>query len=372
MKHAHIIPLAGGSVIGTMQALKTKPEYIASWEAFANNDQWTRKYLPNVPFHLLDTGIPKLPKVDLLTCVPPCSGLSNATTGTRGCQAPQNQHMINVAEFGMQQGTPVILIENAPMLYSQGGYEFFVRFVPIAEKYGYAIQLYKTSTILHGLPQNRVRTFVMLWKGGKQPILDWIDKPFTPLNKMKPDHGLKQYVQEGKGSDDELVGLLYKRFGGRQQLYDCIHSTRTAFTIAQEIGMQKQKFKTERYERLFRRAEFKGGLDVTPTFGNHHTNALMWKVTTYMLNPVEDRFMSIRELMNMMGLPKDYEEIPKRFMNHIFQNVPATTVQTLVTEIQAALDGKRQFKKVPFMRVNNIKQRIDSVGYTYNSLKYDE
>jgi site-specific DNA-cytosine methylase len=211
----------------------------------------------------------------------------------------------------------------------------------------------------------------MLWRGGRQPILDWIDRPYTPLNKWKPEHGLKQYVQEGRGSDDELVGLLYKLAGGREALYDCIYSTRTAFTIAQEIGLQKQKFKTERYEKLFRRAEYKAVLDVTPTFVIHHTNALMWKVTTYMLNPVEDRFMSIRELMSMMGLPKDYEEIPKRFMNHIFQNVPVTTVKTLVEEIVQALDNKRQFKKVPFMKVNNIKKQIDSTGYTYNSLKYE-
>lgn len=373
MKHAHIIPLAGGSVIGTSLALKSKPEYIASWEAFAKNDQWTKKYYPDVPFHLLDKGIPKgLPKVDILTCVPPCSGLSNATTGTRGCQAPQNQHMINVAEFGMQQKTPVILIENAPMLYSTGGYEFLLRFFPLIEKYNYSMQLIKTSTILHGLPQNRVRTFVVLWRGNKQAVLNWIDKPYVPLNEWPIERGEKQYVFPGKGSDDELVRLLYDHFGGRSKLYSNIQGPRTAFTMALELGYLNHRFKTPRYKKLFDRAKRKAVLDVTPVFVASHTNALMWKVTTYMLSPREDRFISIRELMSMMGLPKDYPEIPKRFMNHIFQNVPVTTVKTLVEEIAQGLDNKRDFVKVPFMRVNNIKKQIDSKAYTYNSLYYDK
>jgi hypothetical protein len=59
-------------------------------------------------------------------------------------------------------------------------------------------------------------------------------------------------------------------------------------------------------------------------------------------------------------------------MNHIFQNVPVTTVKTLVTEIANALDGKAEKIKLPFMRINNISQRVDSKGYTYKSLYLDQ
>lgn len=369
MKHAHIIPLVGGSVIGTKKALGTDPEYIASYEAFAKNDYYCKQYFKDIPFHLVDSGISKrLPKVDILTCVPPCSGLSNATTGTRGCQAPQNQHMLNVAEFGMQQKTPVILIENAPMLYSQGGYPFFIRFVPLAEKYGYSIQLYKTSTILHGLPQNRVRSFVMLFKGDKQPVLNWIKEPYVPLNQWPQEDGERVYP--GKGSDDDLVKCLYDHFGSRKKLYETIKGPRTSFTMIQELGL-KPTLTLDRYKRLFARAKHKAVLDVTPTFVNEYTNALMWKVTTYMLNPNADRFMSIRELMSMMGLPKDYPDIPKEKMNVIFQNVPVNTVATIVGELKSALESKRDWIKVPFMRTNNIKQQIESKAYTFKSLYYE-
>lgn len=368
MKHAHIIPLIGGSAIGTTQALKTQPEYIASWAAFGKNDKYCKEYFSkkDVPFYLVDNGYPKLPKVDILTCVPPCSGLSNATTGTRGCQAPQNIHMLNVAEFGMKQKTPAILIENAPSLYSQGGYEFFVRFIPLAKEYGYSIQLIKTSSILHGLPQNRVRTFIIFYRGDKLPVFNYIDTPYTPLSQWPIEDGVR--VWEGKGSEDELVARIYDKVGGRKELYKHLDRPRSAFGLALELDIAKKKFKTERYEKLFRRAEIKAVLDVTPTFVKDYTNALMWKVTTYMLHPTQDRFVSIRELMSMMGLPKDFKEIPFQDKNVIFQNVPTNTVKTVVTEIKAALEGKREWRKVPFMKVNNINKNIDSIGYTLDSL----
>ncbi|HJY23964.1 MAG TPA: DNA cytosine methyltransferase, partial [Hanamia sp.] len=199
MKHAHIVPLVGGAAIGASLALKSNPEYIASWEVFAKNDSFCREYFKNTPFHTIAAngktviredkyikGLDKLPRVDLITCVPPCSGLSTATPNTsRGCAAPQNEHMLKVAEFGMQTKTLVILIENAPTLYSKGGEEFAIKFLPLCKKYGYTMMLLKTSTILHGLPQNRVRSFCILYKGIKLPEFQWIKKPYKPLHEWR-------------------------------------------------------------------------------------------------------------------------------------------------------------------------------------------
>src|SRR5690606_10114524 len=145
---------------------------------------------------------------------------------------------------------------------------------------------------------------------------------------------------------------------------------RTSFNLVR--GSRLPKFKEPRYKKLFERAAYKAVLDVTPTFVRQYTNALMWKVTTYMIHPTLDRFISIRELMNMMGLPADYPEIPKNHMNVIFQNVPTTTVKTLVTEMREAMSGNREWVNVPFMRVNNINKQIDSKAYTLDSLLYED
>src|SRR5215216_4928027 len=100
MKHAAIIPLAGGAAIGASLALKRDPEYLASWPAFGKNDSYAQQYFKDVPFYEMTKRI-KLPKVDLITCVPPCSGLSTSTPShNRGCSAPQNQHMLAVAAAG--------------------------------------------------------------------------------------------------------------------------------------------------------------------------------------------------------------------------------------------------------------------------------
>ena len=40
-------------------------------------------------------------------------------------------------------------------------------------RYGYSCSLIKTSTLLHGIPQNRVRTFYFFWKSPTVPILDY-------------------------------------------------------------------------------------------------------------------------------------------------------------------------------------------------------
>jgi hypothetical protein len=154
-------------------------------------------------------------------------------------------------------------------------------------------------------------------------------------------------------------------------LYESLNRPTSAFTLARLLNLMYYPWKTPKYKKLFDRAKYKAVLDVTPTFVKEYTNALMWKSVTYMVHPTQDRFMSIRELMSMMGLPKDYPTVPRKDMNVIFQNIPVNTVATLSKEIGNALTKPKQYewKSVPFMRVNNIKQEVDSIGYTYESLK---
>jgi site-specific DNA-cytosine methylase len=208
----------------------------------------------------------------------------------------------------------------------------------------------------------------MLWKGKKQPILNWINEPYLPLDQWPEEDSERVYP--GKPSDDDLVAAIYKHYGSRRELYKTIDRPRTAFGLVNELGL-KPKLTSERYKKLFARYAHKAVLDVTPVFVKEYTNALMWKVTTYMIHPRKDRYISIRELMSMMGLPSDYPTLPRNQMNVIFQNVPVNTVSTLVSEIKAALEGKRLWVKYPFMRVNNIKQKVESKAYTLQSLNYE-
>lgn len=375
MKHAAIIPLAGGAAIGASLALGKPPEYMASWDVFSKNDRYAKNYYQDVKFIRLDDKENKkkgVPKVDIITCVPPCSGLSTSTPSTaRGCQAPQNQHMLKVAEKGMMGQTEVILIENAPTLYSRGGEPFAKRFIPLCKKYGYSMVLFLTSTILHGLPQNRKRSFVILYKGNRIP--DWeefaIKKDYTPLHKMKVELAAKSKLW--KPEEDELIFVLQEKLKCRNnrdlllkvaQLYH--DKPVTAWKVFIDCKF-KHRFKTAPYRYMQRTMEAGNGImDRSPYLVWDHCNALMWKSAHKMINPAEpSRQLNIRELMNLMGLPKDYKEIPAKDINVLFQNVPVNTVKTIVEAIKKQLSNKGLWIKPTesITRFNNIKQQFETL-----------
>lgn len=382
MKHAHIVPLVGGAAIGASLALQSNPEYIASWEVFAKNDAYCKEYFKHTPFYTIAANnktamnqdkkiisLNKLPRVDLITCVPPCSGLSTATPNTsRGCAAPQNEHMLNVAEFGMQTKTLVILIENAPTLYSKGGEEFAVKFLPLCKKYGYVMQLLKTSTILHGLPQNRVRSFCILYKGKQLPEFEWIKKPYKPLYDWKPVKN-SMPAKDWDPAEDEILDVIKKHVQAKSFgiMLDYIaaeydNNPVSAWKVFCDRKI-KHRFKTEPYRYMQRTMESGAGImDRSPYLVYDHCNALMWKSAHKMLNPAEpSRQFNIRELMNLMGLPKDFKEVPAKDVNVIFQNVPVNTVRTIVEGIEEQMTCGWTWHKPTeaIERINNIKQQIE-------------
>ena len=169
--HGHIIPLVGGSVVGTSVALGSEPEWIASWSSvFGANDQYCLQYMDKVPFYDFDEKQFPTSRVDIVTSLPPCAGLSmaNTTSGDkannpRGCSAPSNMHMYNAAEFAMQKILPkAIMVENAPTLYSKMGEEFAERINSLAQANGYTMSLVKTTQILDGIPLARMEANFIL------------------------------------------------------------------------------------------------------------------------------------------------------------------------------------------------------------------
>lgn len=359
MKHAALIPLVGGAAIGASLALDRPPEYLASWDTFAKNDSFCAQYFDKRIFRFDRWDTKQIrKKVDIVTCVPPCSGLSTATpSSARGCKAPQNEHMLKVAEIGMVDKTQWIVIENAPALYSQAGAPFAERFLPLCKKYGYTMLLYKTSTILHGLPQNRVRSFVILTKGDKVPNLEPVNLPYKPLYKWKRTDGTLS--SDWDPVNDEMVNVIDDKLGIENVVKILLDGPMSMWTIFNKHRL-KHKFKTKPYEYMQKTAATgQGIMDRSPILVNDYSNALMWKSAHRMLNPATDyaRQFSIRELMRLMGLPDSFEEIPRKDINVLFQNVPVNTVKTLVESIVSC---DHYFKpRVPIVRFNNIKQQYE-------------
>ena len=63
----------------------------------------------------------------------------------------------------------------------------------------------------------------------------------------------------------------------------------------------------------------KGYWDDSPRFFGDSFGALMSKTMFTAVHPDEDRFLNIREMMHLMGLPHDFEIDNVKNFNHIAQ-----------------------------------------------------
>jgi hypothetical protein len=72
-------------------------------------------------------------------------------------------------------------------------------------------------------------------------------------------------------------------------------------------------------------------------------------------HPDEDRFITYREAMTIMGLPDNFELVdanPKN-ANHICQNVPVQTATDMAGEVLAVLRGERQMVNTDYILQHN-------------------
>ena len=61
-----------------------------------------------------------------------------------------------------------------------------------------------------------------------------------------------------------------------------------------------------------------------------YIGAFVGAFPTMLTHPDEDRFLTIRECLSIMGLPEDFIlQGGKKNINHICQNVPVTTAQDM-------------------------------------------
>jgi site-specific DNA-cytosine methylase len=367
--HGHVIPLVGGSVLGATKALGKDPEWIASWGgAFGANDQYCLKYFDQVPYYELDEGQYPSQYVDIVSCLPPCAGLSGANTtrnlpngkNPRGCNAPSNIHMINGSEFAMTKIKPrAMIVENAPALYSKMGEEFAERINALAQRHGYTMSLVKTTSLNHGIPQERTRSFFFLWRGDKVPVLEPIKKPFVPFHK---------FLREGKFAKSNLVSkkpapstdplwqFIQTKYAGstKQDILARVASEKmvSVWDVIYKSGWLEEACKVVKDERMNRWLNYtlekkRRGLnimDASTKLAWHRVQAMMWKTMPVLMHPHEDRWLTTAEALALMGFPNDYAakvHIPTESSNVICQNVPACTAGDWVEEIVQALDGNR-------------------------------
>lgn len=391
MKHASIIPLIGGETIGVEEATGSPPSYMVSWRAFEKNDSHAVNYYRNnrgvdLPYHFLDEGDPSFSVgVDSVSSVCPCAGLS-ALSRSPGADNPANDWMYRAAEWVLDRVKPAVYWgENAPALMSASGEGVRNKLLAIAADKGYTCSFYRTKSSLHGLSQVRNRSFYFMWKGNRAPVFSRFERPPTdikdtllsatgnyqtePINQKTPsvDDPYYAYVlsEIGKGATHAKFVESYRGMPVRNNDVISViedtegHDLNTLLAWLKATGRDKGAAHVERI--ISKIAVGKGVMHRNTVLPKGVIGAFVSHYPYMLTHPVEDRYISYREAMTVMGLPQDFELLdPKRSVNHICQNVPVRVAADMASEVQACLGSpsEREWWEGTVMQ-NNLSGRVE-------------
>jgi len=321
------------------------------------------------PFDLKQLDNYKGGEIDLVCAVPVCSGLSGANTQDHGkLDSSKNNNLKFLTKYVLQSIKPkVYIFENAPGLYTNKGNLVREYLNDVAMANSYSVTYIKTDTNLHHNIQSRPRTFVIFWKGIAPPMLNY---------EQAKEAGVLEYLAKipkkaSQNSAEHILNdvtenlefkFLKKKFGPNWR--DTVERCRfKSFIIANKLSDEFYKFhedaklkahydycisKRAIQKGYFDRSFFSVGNEKFPTV--YHGNS--WSA----LHPKEDRCLTFREYMHLMGLPADFEYQHTRFTfgSVIGQNVPVGTAYFWINECKRVLENWPKAGELGIMFHDNI------------------
>lgn len=361
MKHASIVPLIGGETLGQMAAFGTRPDYLLSYSAFSSNDSHLVNYLKDVPYILLDKGGRHPHYVDVVNAVCPCAGLSSLSQSANS-DASANDWMVTTAKYVLEEMKPrVFWGENAPRFAGEMGKPIVKKLMDIAGDQGYTMSIYRTKSLLHGLSQVRERSFYFFWKSDRVPLFNYIhreNKRIEDAIREVPKNLTQSEVTNSKipSKDDPFYRYVLEKLEGGITHQDFVKKLTKSVDAMDWIESKTDYYQAKKwmeangYPKVAAKCQAIG--DKLAAGGNimrrssiipaNYIGAFVGHLPTNLTHPDEDRYITYREAMSLMGLPHDFELLdPRRNLNHICQNVPVTTARDMALEIKAVLDGER-------------------------------
>jgi site-specific DNA-cytosine methylase len=382
MKHASIIPLIGGETIASERAFGAPPEYFLSFEPFWSNDQHIVNYYNNeIPYHVLDKGERPSSKVDVVSSVCPCAGLSQLSHGY-GEDAPANDWMPKAAEYVLGELKPEVYWgENAPAFSGKIGTKVRNKLRAIGKENGYVMSSYRTRSLLHGIPQVRERAFYFFWKGDRIPLLNYFKEKHQPIEDLilgvKANSFMEVINKKTPSKDDPYYRFILEEIHGgvthrefstkilepmKARGNDALSYIELQGYNYDQVGewMGKNGYDREVEKCAKRKAKLEAGGNLMrrgTVVPKDYIGAFVGHYPTCLTHPVEDRYITYREAMSIMGLPENFELInPKKNVNHICQNVPVKTAQDMATEVREYLLGNRPTIKADYIYQHNHSQ----------------
>lgn len=363
--HASIVPLIGGETIGSEQAFGVKPEYFLSYEPFAANDSHCVNYYDGVPYYVLDKGERPNKSVDVVSSVCPCAGLSQLSHGF-GDHNENNKWMLITAEYVLGELKPKVFWgENAPGFAGRIGENVRNSLKKIGRENGYTMTVYRTKTLLHGGPQIRERSFYFFWKDKRTPLLNYYSRPYKKIEDVIlsiKSNSLMEPINKKTPSKDDLYykfilehihgGITHREFSKivepqkvrNSDVFSYIERMNYDYKQVGEWmgqnGYEKEVEKCNyRYEKLKNDGNIMRRGTIIP---KDYIGAFVGHYPTMLTHPIEDRYITYREGLSIMGLPEDFELLnasPKN-ANHMCQNVPVQTARDMATEVKKYLQNE--------------------------------
>lgn len=363
--HASIVPLIGGETIGSEMAFGKPPEYFMSYEPFwANDKHIVNHYNNEIPYYVLDKNQRPDKKVDVISSVCPCAGLSMLSHGF-GDHNENNKWMIETAKFVLEEMKPKVFWgENAPGFAGKIGKNIREQMYQIGRENGYVFTVYRTRSLLHGVPQIRERSFYFFWKSDKTPKLNWYNTKHKSIEQTILDargNTLQEPINKKTPSRDPFYrfileyihgGMSHKEFSA--QIEPSRARGNDTFGYIEKMGydyMQVSNWlRKEGYEReadscvrkYHKLASGKSIMRRGTIVPKDYIGAFVGHYPVCLTHPIEDRYITYREGLTIMGLPDTFELLdPENSANHMCQNVPVQTARDMATEVLGWLNGER-------------------------------
>lgn len=377
---APIIPLIGGFPLGAELATNKPPEFIGSYTGFWANDSHYVNYQNstlgrNIDYVNFTEQLDFKQKINIVVGTPPCAALSQLNTGksaeVKGSGCAKNEWMYQVVYDGVERcDADVIIIENAPALFTTKGEGVAKRLEEIAAELGRSISFYKTSTHYHGIPQARDRTFAFIWKLEHAPILNWYKrdrKNFEEYLKEVPSNALQQdIVINPKVANEPYYQFIIHKTGNQNAREEIEKfGKKTAFQWVEKKGLLDEAlawFEDTGNEQGVKYAEhakykFSQGLgiwDGSTHIASEYTQAWIGRNMNDTIHPTENRSCTIRESLHMMGFPHEFELLGgRKNANMMAQNVPTCTARDMVEEAIQVILGNRETSGLKMFKQNN-------------------
>ena len=389
---ASIVPLIGGETIAMQNVFGKRPEYLMTYDGFQDNESHLVNYYNNeVPYFNLSNGQKPNYSVDVVNTVCPCAGLSSLSPSASSTNEA-NDWMVTSAKYVLGDLKPKVFWgENAPRLASKMGQPVVEKLKKIALQHGYTLSIFQTKSILHGLSQVRDRTFYFFWKDDKVPLFEYIYKNHSNIAddirrvNLRDDDPMSQIItNKRKPSEDPYYkfvleelhgGITHNEFQNQltktANIQDYIEE-RTDYMVVRkwmlDHGYEKE---AEKCIRMYRKLKSGGNIMRKQTeVPVDKIGAFVGHMPMMLTHPDEDRYLTVRECLSLMGLPDDFELLnPRRSINHICQNVPVTTAEFASKMVLKYLNNSLDMIDTNFLVQDNRKKELK---YQKNSLQLTE